>query len=81
MEKYLLQLLKLADSLNEQQKKVYAQITYYADNSKTLEISIRSKTDFSHIEKCQIQLTHCPQTKIKMITCLFNTYVGGDLNE
>jgi len=81
MEKYLLELFKLADSLNEKQNKIYAQITYCADNSKTLEISIRSKSDYSHIEKCQIQLKHCPNTKIKMITDLFNTYVGGDVNE
>jgi len=81
MEKYLLELFKLADSLNERQEKIYAQITYYADNTKTLEISIRSKSDYSHIEKCQIQLKHCPHTKLKMITTLFNSYVGGDENE
>ena len=81
MEKYLLQLLKLADSLNEKQEKVYSQITYYADDNKTLEIVIRSKKDFAHIEKCQIQLKHAPSTKLKIITDLFNTYVGGDTNE
>ena len=81
MEKYLLELLKLADSLNEKQDKVYSQITYYADNNKTLEICIRSKKDFSYIEKCQIQLRVNPESKIKMITNLFNTYVGGDFNE
>ena len=81
MEKYLLELFKLADTLNERKNKIYAQITYFADDSKTLEIYIRSKADHSHIEKCQIQLKHCPQTKIKMITNLFNTYVGGEVNE
>lgn len=81
MEKYLLKLLKLADSLNENQEKVYAQITYYADDNKTLEISIRSKQDYKYIEKCQIQLKQEPHIKLKMITDLFNSYVGGEANE
>lgn len=81
MEEYLLKLIQLADALNDNQKKVYAQITYYADDNKTLEIVIRSKKDFVHIEKCQIQLKHAPSTKLKIITDLFNTYVGGDKNE
>lgn len=81
MEDYLLKLFKLADSLNDNQKKVYAQITYYADDNKTLEISIRSKQDYKYIEKCQIQLKQKPHIKLKMISDLFNTYVGGNANE
>lgn len=81
MEKNLLTLFKLADSLNTRQDKVYAQITYYADNNKTIEIAIRSKKDFNYIEKCQIQLKHEPNTKLKMITDLFCSYVGGETNE
>ena len=73
MEKYLLELLKLADSLNDKQEKVYTQITYYADENKTLEIFIRSKKDFSSIEKYQIQLKQNPQNKLKLITQLFNS--------
>jgi len=52
MEEKLLKLFKLADSLNEKQDRVYAQIEYIADNSKKLEISIRSKKDFSFVERC-----------------------------
>lgn len=81
MEKYLLELLKLADSLNDNQNKVYAQITYYADDNKTMEIVIRAKEDFSYIEKCQIQLKTSPSIKLKMITNLFNSYVGGASDE
>ena len=81
MEKYLLELLKLADYLNKNQEKVYSQITYYADENKTLEICIRSKKDFSYIEECQIQLKQNPQKKLKMITELFSSYVGGVFNE
>lgn len=81
MEKYLLELLKLADSLNENQDKVYAQITYHADDNKTMEITIRSKKDYSYIEKCQLQLKVFPEQKLKIITDLFNTYVGGASDE
>lgn len=81
MEKYLLQLFNLADTLNQKQDKVYAQITYYADNNKTLEICIRLKENYDFVETCRIQLKVSPEQKLKMITDLFNTYVGGDSNE
>lgn len=81
MEEYLLKLIQLADALNDNQKKVYAQITYYADEKKTLEILIRSKKDFSYIEKCQIQLKYQPENKLKIISELFDSYVGGGFDE
>ena len=43
MEEKLLELIKLADTLNEKQDKVFAEIKYEADNEKTLRISIRKK--------------------------------------
>ena len=43
MEEKLLELIKLADTLNEKQDKVFAEIKYEADDSKTLKISIRKK--------------------------------------
>lgn len=79
MEKYLLKLFQLADTLNKKQNKVYAQITYHADDTKILEISIRSKLDFTFIERCQIQLKNDPQVKLKLINDLFDTYVRGDI--
>lgn len=79
MEKYLLKLIKLADTLNERQNKVYAQITYYADKTKILEISIKSKTDCSYIERCQVQLKSDPESKLKLISDLFDTYVKGGI--
>lgn len=81
MEEYLLKLIQLADALNDNQKKVYAQITYYADGKKTLEILVRSKKDFSYIEKCQIQLKYQPENKLKIISELFDSYVGGGFDE
>lgn len=81
MEKYLFKLFELADSLNQNQNKVFAQIIYYADNNKTIEIIIKSKKDSHNIERCQTQLKDNPCKKLKIITDLFNTYVGGDSNE
>ena len=56
MKDKLLKIIKLADELNEKQDKVYAEIEYVANDSKKLVISIRSKKDFSYIEKCEVQL-------------------------
>lgn len=81
MEEKLLKILKLADSLNEKQDKVFAQIEYYADDSKRLKISIRSKENFSYIGKCEIQLTNNPLMKWDNIIELFEHYVGGAVNE
>ncbi len=80
MEKYLAEIFKLADSLNKKQEKVYAQITYYADDTKVLEIAIRSKIDSNFIERCQVQLKYASLKKLKMITELFNTYITGDIS-
>ena len=46
MEKHLLKLIKLADELNEKQDKVFAEIHYSADDSKKLEICIRTKKEY-----------------------------------
>lgn len=81
MEKNLLKLFELADSLNQNQDKVFAQIIYYADNNKTIEIIIKSKKDSHNIERCQTQLKNNPHKKLRIITNLFNAYVGGAIHE
>lgn len=82
MEEKLLQLFKLADSLNDKQNKVYAYISYSADNQKTLEIAIRSKEDFSYIERCEIQLRENSLISIDNIIELLTFYInGGDTHE
>lgn len=81
MEKNLLKIFKLADLLNEKQNKVYAQLDYFANDSKTLEIAIRSKKDFSYIEKHSIQLTSNSIIKWDNIVELFENYIGGIVNE
>lgn len=81
MEEKLLNILKLADLLNEKQNKVFAQIEYRADNSKKLEISIISKETFSYIETFRIDLTNSSSLKWDAVTNAFNAYIGGALNE
>jgi len=82
MEEKLLKLFKLADSLNDKQDKVYAHICYSADNQKTLEIAIRNKTDFSYVEKCEIQLRENSLISIDNIIELLTFYInGGDTHE
>lgn len=81
MEENLLKLFKLANSLNEKQNKLYAEITYSADNNKTLTICIRSKIDFSYIEKCEIQLNNNSNISWNNIISLFETFIGGVVSE
>lgn len=81
MDEKLLKLFKLANSLNEKQSKVFAQIKYRADDSQKLEISIRSKKDFSLVEKCELHLTNCSLIGWNNFVVLFENYVGGACNE
>ena len=81
MKDKLLKIIKLADELNEKQDKVYAEIEYVANDSKKLVISIRSKKDFSYIEKCEVQLNAFSTIEWDNIITLFETFVGGVVNE
>jgi hypothetical protein len=81
MEKKLLKLFELADFLNEKQDKVFAQITYSADDSKKLEIAIRSKEDFSFIEKCEIRLKTNPLIRLDKVIELFKNYISGTVKQ
>lgn len=81
MEEKFLKLIKLADELNEKQTKVYAEIQYTADNNKKLEIAIRSKEDFKYLEKCEVHLNNYSMIKWDNVITLFETFVGGAVNE
>ena len=81
MKDKLLKIIKLADELNEKQDKVYAEIEYVANDSKKLVISIRSKKDFSYIEKCEVQLNAFSMIKWDNVITLFEAFVGGAVNE
>ena len=71
MEEKLLELFKVADTLNEKQENVFAEIAYRADNSKKLEISIRK----------EIMLVNNSVSKLDAIIKIFNDYTGGASNE
>lgn len=81
MEEKLLKLLKMADTLDEKQDKLYAQIEYCADHTKKLEISIRKKENFSYVGKCSVMLTNNPISKLDAIIKIFEEYIGGAGNE
>ena len=81
MEENLLKIFKLADMLNEKQSKVFAEIEYTADDRKTLQITIREKSTFKYLERCEIKLANNPLLKWENIIELFESYVGGVTNE
>ena len=81
MESKLLRVIQIADELNSKQDKEFAEIEYTADSKKKLQILIRSKEDFSYIEKCEIYLANNALIKWDNIIELFEKYVGGAENE
>ena len=81
MEESLLKIIKLADELNEKQDKVYADIEYKADNTKKLIISIRSKKDYSYIEKFEVVLNASAMVEWESVESLFENYVKGAKDE
>lgn len=81
LEEKLLEIFKLVSILNEKQSKVYAEIHYYANEWKRLEIIIRSKVDFSYIQKCEIQLTDTLLIKWDNIITLLKNYINGITNQ
>ena len=81
MEEKLLELLKLANSLNDKQDKLYAQVEYCADQTRKLEISIRRTKDYKFIERCSVMLINNPIPKLEAFIKIFQDYTGGDYVE
>lgn len=81
MEEKLLELFKLADKLYSKQNKVFAEINYSANKTKTIEVSIRTKEHFKYIEKCKFETRNMTEEKWNEIVKLFDTYVGRCSNE
>lgn len=81
MEEKLLELLTMANTLDEKQDKLYAQVEYCADKTRKLEISIRKKEDYSYVEKCSVMLLNNPIPKLDAIIEIFKQYIGGTGNE
>lgn len=81
MEEKILQIFKLAEKLNTNTSKVYAEIQYTANNSHRLEIAIRSKKDYSYIERCDITTQETSEIKWDNIIALLETFIGGVKHE
>ena len=81
MEQKLLKVFKLADKLNTKQSKVYAEVHYSANDLQKLELIIRSKVDYSYIERCEISITESSEEKWDNIIALFESFIGGVCNE
>ena len=80
MENKLLEIFEYANKLSENQNKVYAKITYTADDSKRLEFSIVSKNNLTYLEQCQIQMKGNLESKFKYIIEILKNYMqeGGN---
>jgi len=86
MEKRLIDLFKLADSLNEKNEKLYAKIIYCADKSKKIEISIVDIKTSTYVERCSVLLSNNPVSKLNAIIKLLMEYIETskkdcDINE
>jgi len=77
MENKLLEIIKLVDTLDEKQDKVYAQITYSSNKEKVLEIAIRSKKDFSFIKSYKFDVDSKFLVNWDLIIESFKSFVGG----
>ncbi len=80
MEEHFLKIIKLADELNKKQDKVFAEIHYRGDDSKKLEICIRTKKEYKYVEKVEMQLKQGSLINWESIVHLFEMYVNGGAN-
>lgn len=81
MEEKLLKIFKLANYLDTKQDKVFAQITYIANMTKTVKISIKSKNDGSYIESYQCQLSNGSSLKWDNFIKIFENYINYVVNK
>lgn len=81
MEEKLLKIFKLANELSRKQDNIYAEIQYTANNSHRLEIAVRSKKDYSYIERCDITTQETSEIKWDNIIALLETFIGGVKHE
>ena len=75
--------MKLADEWKEKQNKVFAEIHYSGDDSKKLEICVRTKEEYKYVEKIEMQLKDSSIIDWDIAVHLFEMYVNGgaDSNE
>lgn len=77
MEEKLIDLFKIANSINDKQDKIYLRIEYTADETKKLEISVVNKKTYSLVEKVSIMLLFEPAEKLDAIINLISKHAGG----
>ena len=77
MEEKLIELFKIANSINDKQDKIYLRIEYTADETKKLEISVVNKSTYSLVEKVSIMLLFEPTEKLDAVIKLVSKHVGG----
>lgn len=75
MEEKILEIFKLANELNNKQEKVYAKITYSANDDKILEIMVISKENYSYIERDSIMLSRHETAKLDAIIRIFTNLI------
>ena len=76
MEKRLMDVLQLADSLNEKNENLYAKVLYSADKTKKIEISIIDIKTSTYVERCSVMLSNNPVSKLNAIIKLFMDYIN-----
>lgn len=80
MEEKILELIKLADILNNKQDKVYAKIAYTANDIRKVELAIISKENCSYIERCEFNLHDNPLVRLDSFIKLFESYIDDTIN-
>lgn len=78
MEKKLLELIKLVDKLAYSQDKIYAEITYVSNNTKSLSIDIRDKKEYTYIERIEMFWSDISIDRLDNLIKLFEEYIGDN---
>lgn len=81
MEDKLLELIHIANAINQNNSNLYVQIEYTADETKKIKISIISKETCTFVETLRIDLTNNPYFKWETIFDTIKCYIGGVTNE
>lgn len=80
-ERKLIKIFNLIDTLNEQENGIFAELSYSSNNNKVFEIAIRSKEDFTYIQKCRIELKDVKSNDLDEMIRILQEYIGGASDE
>lgn len=79
--KKLIKVFNLIDTLNAQENGVFAEMSYCANVNKVFEIAIRSKEDFTYIQKCRIEIKDVKSKDLDEMIRILQEYIGGVSDE